>query len=72
MKIHRTSDAAPGRVGFIALSGVGIDDAVRDVAIMGLRPILRIALVVALGFLPMALNMTPARFERGSWFGTRS
>ena len=37
-------------------NGVGIDDAIREGAMLRLRPILMVALVAALGFLPMALN----------------
>ncbi|MGD9597556.1 MAG: efflux RND transporter permease subunit [Steroidobacteraceae bacterium] len=36
--------------------GAGIDDAIRQGAMLRLRPILMVALVAALGFLPMALN----------------
>jgi len=46
-------------------NGAGIDDAIRDGAMMRLRPILMVALVAALGFLPMALNTgTGAEVQR--------
>jgi len=46
-------------------SGSGIDDAIRDGAMLRLRPILMVALVAALGFLPMALNTgTGAEVQR--------
>ena len=46
-------------------SGVGIDDAIREGAMLRLRPILMVALVAALGFLPMALNTgTGAEVQR--------
>jgi len=46
-------------------SGASIDDAIRDGAMMRLRPILMVALVAALGFLPMALNTgTGAEVQR--------
>ena len=37
-------------------NGAAIDDAIREGAMLRLRPILMVALVAALGFLPMALN----------------
>jgi cobalt-zinc-cadmium resistance protein CzcA len=44
---------------------VGIDDAIREGALLRLRPILMVALVAALGFLPMALNTgTGAEVQR--------
>lgn len=46
-------------------SGVDIEAAIRDGAMMRLRPILMVALVAALGFLPMALNTsTGAEVQR--------
>ncbi len=46
-------------------SGAGIDEAIREGAMMRLRPILMVALVAALGFLPMALNTgTGAEVQR--------
>jgi len=46
-------------------NGAGIDDAIREGAILRLRPILMVALVAALGFLPMALNTsTGAEVQR--------
>lgn len=46
-------------------SGIGIDQAIREGAMMRLRPILMVALVAALGFLPMALNSsTGAEVQR--------
>ena len=46
-------------------SGVGIDAAIREGAMLRLRPILMVALVAALGFLPMALNTgTGAEVQR--------
>ena len=46
-------------------SGAGIDAAIRDGAMTRLRPILMVALVAALGFLPMALNTgTGAEVQR--------
>jgi cobalt-zinc-cadmium resistance protein CzcA len=46
-------------------SGAGIDEAIRDGAMLRLRPILMVALVAALGFLPMALNTgTGAEVQR--------
>ena len=46
-------------------SGAGIEEAIRDGAMMRLRPILMVALVAALGFLPMALNTgTGAEVQR--------
>jgi cobalt-zinc-cadmium resistance protein CzcA len=45
--------------------GMEIDAAIRDGAMMRLRPILMVALVAALGFLPMALNTgTGAEVQR--------
>ena len=45
--------------------GASIDDAIRDGAMLRLRPILMVALVAALGFLPMALNTgTGAEVQR--------
>lgn len=45
--------------------GVNIDEAIRDGAMLRLRPILMVALVAALGFLPMALNTsTGAEVQR--------
>ncbi len=45
--------------------GVDIDAAIRDGALLRLRPILMVALVAALGFLPMALNTgTGAEVQR--------
>ena len=45
--------------------GADIDAAIRDGAILRLRPILMVALVAALGFLPMALNTsTGAEVQR--------
>jgi len=46
-------------------SGAGIDAAIREGAMLRLRPILMVALVAALGFLPMALNTgTGAEVQR--------
>lgn len=46
-------------------NGVGIDAAIRVGALLRLRPILMVALVAALGFLPMALNTsTGAEVQR--------
>ncbi|MGH8237038.1 MAG: CusA/CzcA family heavy metal efflux RND transporter [Steroidobacteraceae bacterium] len=46
-------------------NGASVDDAVRDGAMLRLRPILMVALVAALGFLPMALNTsTGAEVQR--------
>ena len=46
-------------------NGAAIDDAIRDGAMLRLRPILMVALVAALGFLPMALNTgTGAEVQR--------
>ncbi|MEJ0034488.1 MAG: CusA/CzcA family heavy metal efflux RND transporter [Gammaproteobacteria bacterium] len=46
-------------------SGAGIDEAIHDGAMTRLRPILMVALVAALGFLPMALNSgTGAEVQR--------
>ncbi|HKS56565.1 MAG TPA: CusA/CzcA family heavy metal efflux RND transporter [Steroidobacteraceae bacterium] len=46
-------------------NGANIDDAIRDGAMLRLRPILMVALVAALGFLPMALNTsTGAEVQR--------
>ena len=46
-------------------NGAGIDAAIRDGAMLRLRPILMVALVAALGFLPMALNTsTGAEVQR--------
>jgi cobalt-zinc-cadmium resistance protein CzcA len=46
-------------------NGAGIDEAIRDGAMLRLRPILMVALVAALGFLPMALNTsTGAEVQR--------
>lgn len=46
-------------------SGLSIDEAIREGAMMRLRPILMVALVAALGFLPMALNTsTGAEVQR--------
>lgn len=46
-------------------NGVGLEDAIREGAMMRLRPILMVALVAALGFLPMALNTsTGAEVQR--------
>ncbi len=46
-------------------NGASIDDAIREGAIQRLRPILMVALVAALGFLPMALNTsTGAEVQR--------
>jgi cobalt-zinc-cadmium resistance protein CzcA len=45
--------------------GSSIDDAIREGAMLRLRPILMVALVAALGFLPMALNTsTGAEVQR--------
>ena len=45
--------------------GAPIDDAIREGAMLRLRPILMVALVAALGFLPMALNTsTGAEVQR--------
>jgi cobalt-zinc-cadmium resistance protein CzcA len=45
--------------------GAAIDDAIREGALLRLRPILMVALVAALGFLPMALNTgTGAEVQR--------
>ena len=46
-------------------SGATVDQAIRDGAMLRLRPILMVALVAALGFLPMALNTgTGAEVQR--------
>lgn len=46
-------------------AGATIDDAIREGAMLRLRPILMVALVAALGFLPMALNTsTGAEVQR--------
>jgi cobalt-zinc-cadmium resistance protein CzcA len=46
-------------------NGARIDDAIREGAMLRLRPILMVALVAALGFLPMALNTsTGAEVQR--------
>ncbi len=46
-------------------NGATIDDAIREGAMLRLRPILMVALVAALGFLPMALNTsTGAEVQR--------
>jgi cobalt-zinc-cadmium resistance protein CzcA len=46
-------------------NGAAIDDAIREGAMLRLRPILMVALVAALGFLPMALNTgTGAEVQR--------
>jgi cobalt-zinc-cadmium resistance protein CzcA len=46
-------------------AGVSIDEAIREGAMLRLRPILMVALVAALGFLPMALNTgTGAEVQR--------
>jgi cobalt-zinc-cadmium resistance protein CzcA len=46
-------------------NGVSIDDSIREGAMLRLRPILMVALVAALGFLPMALNTgTGAEVQR--------
>jgi cobalt-zinc-cadmium resistance protein CzcA len=46
-------------------NGAGIDAAIREGAMLRLRPILMVALVAALGFLPMALNTgTGAEVQR--------
>ena len=46
-------------------NGAGIDEAIRDGAMLRLRPIIMVALVAALGFLPMALNTsTGAEVQR--------
>jgi cobalt-zinc-cadmium resistance protein CzcA len=46
-------------------NGAGLEDAIREGAMMRLRPILMVALVAALGFLPMALNTsTGAEVQR--------
>ena len=46
-------------------SGAGVDAAIREGALLRLRPILMVALVAALGFLPMALNTsTGAEVQR--------
>jgi cobalt-zinc-cadmium resistance protein CzcA len=46
-------------------SGAMVDDAIREGAMLRLRPILMVALVAALGFLPMALNTsTGAEVQR--------
>ena len=46
-------------------AGMLIDDAIREGAMLRLRPILMVALVAALGFLPMALNTsTGAEVQR--------
>jgi len=46
-------------------AGASIDDAIREGALLRLRPILMVALVAALGFLPMALNTgTGAEVQR--------
>ena len=45
--------------------GANIDQAIRDGAMLRLRPVLTVALVAALGFLPMALNTsTGAEVQR--------
>jgi cobalt-zinc-cadmium resistance protein CzcA len=45
--------------------GRAIDDSIREGAMLRLRPILMVALVAALGFLPMALNTsTGAEVQR--------
>jgi cobalt-zinc-cadmium resistance protein CzcA len=45
--------------------GARIDEAIREGALLRLRPILMVALVAALGFLPMALNTgTGAEVQR--------
>ena len=47
------------------INGKTIDTAIRDGALLRLRPILMVALVAALGFLPMALNTsTGAEVQR--------
>jgi cobalt-zinc-cadmium resistance protein CzcA len=46
-------------------NGLAIEPAIREAAILRLRPILMVALVAALGFLPMALNTgTGAEVQR--------
>jgi cobalt-zinc-cadmium resistance protein CzcA len=46
-------------------NGAGLDEAIREGAMLRLRPILMVALVAALGFLPMALNTsTGAEVQR--------
>jgi cobalt-zinc-cadmium resistance protein CzcA len=46
-------------------NGAGIDEAIREGAMLRLRPIVMVALVAALGFLPMALNTsTGAEVQR--------
>ena len=46
-------------------NGASIDTAIREGAMLRLRPILMVALVAALGFLPMALNTgTGAEVQR--------
>jgi heavy metal efflux system protein len=46
-------------------SGASLDEAIREGAMLRLRPILMVALVAALGFLPMALNTsTGAEVQR--------
>jgi cobalt-zinc-cadmium resistance protein CzcA len=46
-------------------NGADLDDAIREGAMLRLRPILMVALVAALGFLPMALNTsTGAEVQR--------
>jgi len=46
-------------------NGASLDDAIREGAMLRLRPILMVALVAALGFLPMALNTgTGAEVQR--------
>ncbi|MBN8279707.1 MAG: CusA/CzcA family heavy metal efflux RND transporter [Gammaproteobacteria bacterium] len=46
-------------------AGAGIDAAIREGAMLRLRPVLMVALVAALGFLPMALNTsTGAEVQR--------
>ncbi|GFE82992.1 cation transporter [Steroidobacter agaridevorans] len=46
-------------------NGAGLEDAIREGAMMRLRPIMMVALVAALGFLPMALNTsTGAEVQR--------
>lgn len=46
-------------------AGANIDDAIREGAMLRLRPVLMVALVAALGFLPMALNTgTGAEVQR--------
>ena len=46
-------------------NGLAVDDSIRNGALLRLRPILMVALVAALGFLPMALNTsTGAEVQR--------